>query len=250
MPTSHNLFPAYYEKHHQVYLEDLPFWESLARWKGDPVLELGSGTGRVLIPLAHAGYHVVGIEQSADMLAFLQMKIPPDIGTRVDLVKADMRSFQLDDQYPLAILPCNTYSTFDPAGRSAVLNCIWEHLGSEGIFAVSMPNPELLLQLDSNSNEEVEITFNHPESGYPVQVSSSWTSTEEVLTFHWHYDHLNPNGQMDRITVSAAHYLAPVEVYLQEMKSAGFTIEATYGDFDPSPYADDSVYFIVLAQKT
>ena len=56
------MFPQLYHAHHNRSLEDLPFWLELAAQAGDPILELGCGTGRVLIPLAQAGYHTIGLD--------------------------------------------------------------------------------------------------------------------------------------------------------------------------------------------
>jgi len=36
---------------------------------GGPVLEIGCGSGRLLAPLARAGYEVTGVDQSPEMLA-------------------------------------------------------------------------------------------------------------------------------------------------------------------------------------
>ena len=47
---------------------DLPFWRTVARQVGGPVLELGCGTGRLSIPLARAGVPIVGIDRSEPML--------------------------------------------------------------------------------------------------------------------------------------------------------------------------------------
>ncbi|MBE3132115.1 MAG: class I SAM-dependent methyltransferase, partial [Acidobacteria bacterium] len=48
---------------------DVPFWTRLARRAGGPVLELGCGTGRVLMPVAATGVRLVGVDLSAPMLA-------------------------------------------------------------------------------------------------------------------------------------------------------------------------------------
>src|SRR6266576_2727589 len=48
---------------------DVPFWNRVASGAHGPVLELGCGTGRVTIPLARAGVHMVGVDRSAPMLA-------------------------------------------------------------------------------------------------------------------------------------------------------------------------------------
>src|SRR5678809_152948 len=47
---------------------DVPFWRGVALHNGGRVLELGSGTGRISLPLARAGVRVVGIDRSAPML--------------------------------------------------------------------------------------------------------------------------------------------------------------------------------------
>ncbi|MGE5194462.1 MAG: class I SAM-dependent methyltransferase, partial [Deltaproteobacteria bacterium] len=46
---------------------DVGFFVDLARETGGPVLELGCGTGRVLIPTARAAIEIVGLDQSPQM---------------------------------------------------------------------------------------------------------------------------------------------------------------------------------------
>ena len=48
---------------------DLAFWRGLVSREAAPTLELGCGTGRLLIPLARAGVPMTGIDRSAPMLA-------------------------------------------------------------------------------------------------------------------------------------------------------------------------------------
>mgnify|MGYP001076493540 CR=1 FL=1 len=55
---------------------DIPFCFEYAQQKGSPILEVACGTGRVLMPLAEAGYEVWGIDFSSGMLAKAQQKIP------------------------------------------------------------------------------------------------------------------------------------------------------------------------------
>ena len=66
------MFPTLYHAHHGQYQEDLPFWLKLANQQGGPVLELGCGTGRVLLPLARGGFQTVGLDNDLEMLRFLQ----------------------------------------------------------------------------------------------------------------------------------------------------------------------------------
>ena len=121
MPEPTNLFPLLYHTHHQHVTEDLPFWQSLARWQGDPILELGCGTGRVLLPLAEAGHTVYGIDNAPNMLSFLRQRIPPELEDHIHLFEADMTHFSIDERFRLILLPCNTYSTFNTHRA----NCYW-----------------------------------------------------------------------------------------------------------------------------
>ena len=62
-------FPDLYDAQYQSYRDDLPFYLRLADDVGQPVLELGAGTGRVTEALARAGNAVVALDASAAMLA-------------------------------------------------------------------------------------------------------------------------------------------------------------------------------------
>ncbi len=84
--------PAYAER------SDVAFFVDMARDSGGPVLELGCGTGRVLLPTARAGIAITGLDLSPGMLRILRGRLaaePPDVQARVRLVEGDMRSFDL-----------------------------------------------------------------------------------------------------------------------------------------------------------
>src|SRR5581483_3830706 len=57
------------------YVEDLPLWRSLAASYGDPVLDVGAGTGRVTLDLAQAGYRVTALDRDPDLIAALERRL-------------------------------------------------------------------------------------------------------------------------------------------------------------------------------
>ncbi len=62
-------FAGLYHRHLEVTgRDDIAFYTQLARAAAGPVLELGSGTGRTLIPSARAGAVITGLDISKDML--------------------------------------------------------------------------------------------------------------------------------------------------------------------------------------
>ena len=79
---------AYTDRH------DVNFYVDLAKHSGGPVLELGCGTGRVLIPTARQGTKVSGVDLSDDMLAICRSKLSQEaaeVQERVRIHKADIR---------------------------------------------------------------------------------------------------------------------------------------------------------------
>ena len=99
------------------------------------------------------------------MLKFLQTHLGLDIQHSPELIEADITEFDLARQFPLIILPCNTFSTLSNDQRVRCLGCVRRHLRKGGIFAVSLPNPELLLRLPARSQPEMEDEFIHPADG-------------------------------------------------------------------------------------
>src|SRR5262245_10926748 len=74
---------------------DVAFYVEQARENGGPVLELGCGTGRVLLPTAQLGLSCVGLDASEEMLAVLREKKPPQ---NVEIVNGRMETFDLGER--------------------------------------------------------------------------------------------------------------------------------------------------------
>ena len=242
-------FAHLYHAHHSLHAEDIPFWLDLSRRYPTPVLELGCGTGRVLIPLALEGKRIIGLDNDIDMLRVLQENLLKCPLTRVDVVQADFCAFHLSDRFGLILLSCNTYSTLTGDERQAILRCVFDHLSPGGAFVTSMPNPLLLRHLPHSSEPELEEVFPHPVDGEPVQVSSGWVRSRDSFTVHWHYDHLFPDGQVERLSAQVMHYLTPVEIHRQEFLAAGFRELTCLGDFDGSEISRTAPQLILLANR-
>jgi SAM-dependent methyltransferase len=73
---------------------------------GGRVLELGVGTGRVAIPLARRGLSVVGIDNSAAMLAKLSEKSG---GDKVDTLKGELPAIDVEGVFQLALCLDQTF---------------------------------------------------------------------------------------------------------------------------------------------
>lgn len=237
-------FAELYHLHHSRHPEDLPFWTGLALENGGPVLELGCGSGRVLLSLARRGLTVFGMDRDPEMLKVLKQATKP--GPQVNIWQGDFTAFCLARRFPLIILPCNTYSTLDSSQRASVLAAVRRHLAPQGIFAVSMPNPTLLRHLPARSDPEVEETLIHPQDGIRVQVSSAWERDSQLFSLHWYYDTLLPDGSVERLEGVARHHLVSRKKHLQEFSEAGLFPVAEFGSYRRSAYRRTSDFWIAL----
>ena len=94
-------YAAFYdwENARTVGRRDVSFWRGLAARAKGRVLELGCGTGRVLVPVARDGRRIVGIDRSTPMLDRARAKLArakarPGPGAprlRAALVRGDIR---------------------------------------------------------------------------------------------------------------------------------------------------------------
>lgn len=141
------------------YDADLPLWEELAERQGDPVLELGCGTGRVALHLARRGHRVYGLDRDQELLDALAERAadlrPSGVGKKsaagtepsVVPVQADARSFELADPVALVLAPTHLLQLLpDAAARAECLRRIAAALRPGGHFAAAiiegMPAPD------------------------------------------------------------------------------------------------------------
>jgi hypothetical protein len=184
------------------------------------------------------------------MLIFLRGMIPEEMKGQIHLVQADLAAFHFGCRFRLIYLPCNTLSTLHAAQRKTLFACVAAHLTPNGVFAASIPNPEWLADLPAIGEEEMEETLVHPESGNPLQISSSWERTAEVFRLSWHYDQLLPDGQVERVTLETIHNLAMFADYQSALEDVGLIVKAVYGDFDRSEYSTESPNLILVARTS
>jgi SAM-dependent methyltransferase len=247
--------------HHAAYQDDLAFWASLVRNR-DPVLEVGCGHGRVTLPLLNSGSRVVGVDLDRTALAYLRQSLgdlPGEDRERIRLVEGDILDFQPEESFGAVIIPCNTISTFSPDSRASLFQKSYSVLGENGLLAASLPNPvQLLEQLadlegdNELSEPELETVLIHPQSGNPIQVSSrisAVTREPAALRWDWIYDQLTPDGRVNRKTASTVHFPILAEAYRDQLAQAGFRSTSLSGDFDGSPYSEESPYLILTASK-
>jgi len=131
------------------------------------ILELGVGTGRLAVPIAAAGHHVVGVDVSAAMIA----RIPPDADPHyLQTVVGDMVDDLPDGPFGVAFCGFNTFFNLLSEDRQrACLAAVSKRLAAGGALlietSVAVPlaadhdeGPDNAIELRSMTTEQVVLS--------------------------------------------------------------------------------------------
>jgi SAM-dependent methyltransferase len=235
----YDLVPAYQAR------EDVDFFVEAARESHGPVLEIGCGTGRVLIPTARAGIDITGIDLSWSMLSICQRHLAEEraeVQGRVRLVLADMRNFTLVESFRLVTIPFRPFqhlTTVDD--QRACLQTIHRHLADNGRLILDIFNPHLGRISDESlvGKEFVEgPEFTAPD-GRRVTRSYQFAARDvfnQINDVELAYNITHPDGRTEKLVHAfPMRYLFRFEAE-HLLTSCGFRVENVYADYDRSPY--------------
>jgi SAM-dependent methyltransferase len=151
---------------------DIDFYISCAQDFGGPVLELATGTGRVLWPIAAAGFDIVGVEISDTMLAQARQKAAGETSAarqRVRLYQMDMTSFVLGELFRLAIVPFRAFHHLtNPEQQRRALSCINRSLVPNGHLVIDLLDPRLEYCVPGAPPPVTERMAKDPSTGHTV----------------------------------------------------------------------------------
>ena len=250
------------------YEHDIPFYVERARASGGPVLELGCGTGRVLLEIARAGIEIVGVDLSEEMLARAGERLatePAEVRDRVRLIHGDLRTVTVDGgigRFPLVTSPFRVVQHL--VGRDdqkAWLRTVRAHLapaspqapGGELLFDVFQPDFGLIADsLDEAAPSlSVDVQRVDPESGRTIRRVSRSFHTPELqtfdVTFEWLIEEPDGTSRTERSVDSTVRWFTRAELEnLLELE--GFEVLDVWGDFEGTPFGEGSQDLVIRAR--
>lgn len=241
----------YYDLENAAFTEDLDFWLALAEKQGGPILELGCGTGRVLLNLARRGYAVTGLDNSDEMLDRLRAKLAAATGrhliTPPSIIQASLEDFELGQVFRLALLPYNTFMhLLTTEAQLDVLSRVRRHLAPGGVLSLDLPNPGEAFAAQEQGLT-LERTFADGDRTVQQFSSISLNRAAQLAHITWNYDSTGPIGDVQRAIVPLTlRYTFPAEMRLL-LERAGFSLTAVYGDYGEAPFADGAPRMLVVA---
>jgi streptomycin 6-kinase len=234
---------------------DVAFYVREAERSGGPVLELGCGTGRILIPMARAGCTVAGLDGSREMLARCEAKLrdePAEVRARATLHHGDARDFDLGATFGLVTAPFRLMQqvvTIDE--QLGLLGSVRRHLAPGGRFVFDVYNPSFaaLAAADGAEHEDT------PER--PLPDGRTLRRAVRIPRVRW----VDQVSETELVYYLAPAPGAPAERYVQAfdmrwyvraelvhlLGRGGFRVTAIDGDFDGAPLAG-SPEMVVHAQ--
>jgi SAM-dependent methyltransferase len=235
--------------------QDVAFYREAVREFGDPVLELGCGTGRITMALAQMGRRVTGLDLSERMLEGATRKraaLFTEERERVHLVQGDMTRFDLGEKFRLIIIPFRPFQhLLEVPQQMDCLECVRKHLRPGGRLILDVFQTDAERMHDPVHMRESTLTEYQTADGRQVRIS------ERVAAFHraeqrndvemiYSVEHLD--GRKERLVFAwPLRYFFRYEVE-HLLARCGFRVVATYGDFDRTPIRGDSPEMIFVAE--
>jgi SAM-dependent methyltransferase len=243
--TLYDNVPAYRER------ADVEFYVAEAK-RGGPVLELGCGTGRILLPVAAAGCEVAGVDASEKMLERCRAKLA-DAGLSASLHHADIREFELGRTFSTILAPFRVVQhLLTIEDQLQCFTRVARHLSPGGRFVFDVFNPHFDKMVAADGREHLDT----PEIQMPD--GRTLRRTFRVKRVRWLEQvndveliyYIGALGQQEEKYVHDFEMRWYLRAELEHLVArAGLRIVSLYGDVDRAPLVDGSNEIVCIAEK-
>lgn len=230
--------------------DDRFFFLDVVKKYGQPVLDVGCGTGRILLDFMQQGFDIDGVDNSPDMLALLQQKAEK-LDLNPTVYQQEMHQLTLQRKYQTILVPSSSFQLLLDASLPPIaMHCFYEHLLPGGVLAM----PFMTLWKSGNPLES-EFTREaiRPEDGATIR--------------RWQYSRFDPQTDLEHtidryeiirdgnVVASEEHKQSPAtRSYTQQQaialyQEAGFKDREVFHEFTFEPVRAEDDTFCVLGLK-
>lgn len=228
---------------------DVAYWRRIVREEAVRTLELGCGTGRLLMPMARTGVPIVGVDRSAPMLARASQRSRRlRLGHRPVVVRGDIRQLPFPDRsFGVVMAPYGLLqSLLREQDLRQTLADVARVLRKGGLLGVDLV-PDLSSWAEYN--RKVSLQGRGPAGGTVTLIESVRQDRRRRLTI-FDEEFVERRGRdVSRHTFSLTFRTLTAPEMCDRLDAAGFRIESLAGSYRGRPWSPDADVWLIRARK-
>jgi SAM-dependent methyltransferase len=248
-------FTRFYDWCYEGFEADIPWYLKLAQGQKGAILEIACGTGRITLPLARAGYEVVGLDLSEPMLALARRKCSfetKEVRDAISFVQGDMTDFTLNRTFACVFVPnASLFNLRDAGSQNLCIRHIFKHTAPGGIVALDLVAPRWM------ANQEVdclrlEREGVNPLTGFVTQECNRTLRIDrqrQVVRKEHVYLEREGGCEEKRYSFTQDYRWIEAKEGIDFLCHCGFSELETLGNYDGSPFTNDSARLLFVGKR-
>jgi SAM-dependent methyltransferase len=247
-------YAEYYDFDHDTKI-DLDFYLAYAHQCRSPILELACCTGRLVIPIAEAGFEIYGLDLSANMLAICRTKVESkNLTENVHLSLANISKFDLPRvDFTLEYVAVRSFMhLFTQQDQISCLRSVYRHLSPGGLFIIDIYAPGFVKLAEKPDQpfayrKEFDLPNGHHVVRYDRFIKNDLQN--QIQHSELRFEEFDQTGTLirERTLPLDTRYTFRYELQLL-LEKTGFELLEVYRDYEKNPY-DGIGEIITVAQR-
>ena len=230
--------PERYDNQYWWKKNDIEFWKIISqKAKSNSILELGSGTGRIALPLLREGIIYSGLEISKKFCQHAEKKIIQN-GFIPNIINSDFRNFNTKQKYDIIFIGFNTFlHLLTDSDALLFFKSVKQHMNPDTLFYIDIfvPNPEFLYRGNKRVKNFEYVDSKTNETIYVDEICK-YDKNTEIMKVKWIY--YSKNKQEEEYEFTMRMYYPDTMNRL--IIDSGLYIDNLWGDYNFNEFNESS----------
>ena len=225
---------------------DIAFYRERIPSSGASILELGCGTGRVLVPLVKDCAYIHGVDVSAAMVSICREKLANALipATRACVQVGDITNLSLDKTFDLITAPCRVFQNLETdAETNGFFETVRKHLAPGGrcVLDVFKPKSDRAAMRQEWAKQEEYGSWERLTDGGRITCCgrSAHMHPEKMILYpELIYRTYHDNRLVEEVVLSIVMRCYYAEEFEQMITGHGFEILQRWGGYSGETYGE------------